>query len=81
MNSKTNINVESIPASDLIVEQYVKNLIENLPYTAAPNLGVNSNSAAQAIANRSAMRHIPNPGGRTALGSQNWWKIKFKKDN
>ncbi len=68
-----------INAPDAIVDTYSNALIENQDYAAfAGPFGANSNSAAQAIANRSAQDYVPTPGGyRVSPGAGSWQEIQF----
>jgi len=73
-------NVTLINAADVVVETYANHLIENQDYAAIAGLfGANSNSAAQAIANRAAGVPVPTPGGwRLSPGAGSWDEIQFK---
>jgi len=71
-----------IPASDSVVDAYANSLVESQDYAAfAGPFGVNSNTAAVAIANRAAGRNIFSllvPGlPRTAWGWSQWRQIEF----
>ena len=58
-----------IPASDQKVEQSTSAVMENKDYSAiAGPFGVNSNSAAQAVANDAAGQEVETPGDRLAPG-------------
>jgi hypothetical protein len=72
-------DVSSINAPDAIVDAYANSLIEDQDYSAlAGPFGSNSNSAAQAIANRAAQQKVPVPGNnRLSPGAENWRNIRF----
>ena len=72
-------SVSLIGASDSLVEEFARNLKEDNPYTAVPGLvwGVNSNSAAQAIANRSQGSRVLTPGGRWTPGASHSRQVNF----
>jgi RHS repeat-associated protein len=73
-----NPNLVRIPASSARVESFANALIENQDYSlAAGAFGANSNSAAQAIANRAAGFALPVPGGRWSVGARSWREIQF----
>lgn len=72
-------DVSLINAPDAIVDAYANSLIENQDYAAvAGPFGANSNSAAQAIANRAAQTYVQTPGGsRLSPGAGSWREIRF----
>jgi len=69
----------AIPASDAAVNALAGALIQTQDYAAfAGPFGVNSNSAAQAIANTAAGHPVPTPdGSRVSPGARNWTRIRF----
>jgi RHS repeat-associated protein len=74
-------NVSAINAPDSRVAGYANSLIENQDYAAfAGPFGANSNSAAQAIANRAAGGRVNTPGGwRLSPGAGSAGQIQFNK--
>jgi len=80
MNGPTN-NVTLIAAPDSRVSGYANALVENQDYAAFSGpFGANSNSAAQAIANRAASGQVNTPGGwRMSPGAGSWGEIQFNK--
>jgi hypothetical protein len=75
------VNVTIINADDSRVTRYAASLIENQDYAAvAGPFGANSNSAAQAIADRAARANVSTPGGwRLSPGAESSNEIQFRK--
>lgn len=70
-----------IPASDQKVEQSTSAAMANKDYSAiAGPFGVNSNSAAQAVANDAAGQGVDTPGDRLPPGSGSADDVDFDKD-
>jgi hypothetical protein len=80
-SSPDNPNLVEIPASSLAVRSAAEALIENRDYSAISGpFGANSNSAAQAVANRAAGVALPTPGRpRISPGAGSWREIQFRK--
>ena len=78
--SPDNPNLVRIPASSFAVRSAAAALIENQDYSAiAGPFGANSNSAAQAVANRAAGFPLAVPGApRIAPGAGSWREIQFR---
>ncbi|MEK6776078.1 MAG: RHS repeat-associated core domain-containing protein, partial [bacterium] len=73
-------DVSPIPASDADVDRTATSVIEDQDYSAvAGPFGANSNSGAQAVANRAAGRTVPTPGrGRISPGAGSAGEIRFR---
>ena len=71
------VNATVIPAPVHLVRAYAENLIENLDYNL---FGTNSNSLAQAVANRAAGQDVKVFENRLfgALGRRQWRKVSFR---
>jgi hypothetical protein len=78
--ASNNSNVLRIPASSPKVQSVASALIENRDYSALSGpFGANSNSAAQAVANRAAGHALSVPGSpRLAPGVGSWREIQFR---
>lgn len=74
-------NYVKIPASDEAVAFYANNLKANKEYFmlggSAWTKAVNSNSAAQAVVNKSTGQSIPAPGGRISFGAGSSGSVNF----
>ena len=70
-----------IPATDAKVEQSAGALMETKDYAALGGpFGVNSNSAAQGVANDAAGKEVASPGDRKPVGSGQADEVDFDKD-
>ena len=69
------IDVQEIQASSELVEQYACTLTEEDIYSL---LGPNSNSAAQAIANKAARKNVSTPEARSAPGAEDATEVEFE---
>gem|GEM_PF-2751524 len=79
-SAANNPNLVGIPASSSAVRSAAAALIENQDYSAISGpFGANSNSAAQAVANRAAGFPLAIPGApRIAPGAWSWREIQFR---
>jgi RHS repeat-associated protein len=74
-----------IPATDQQVDESANSVLEDQDYSAATsvlgiNTGVNSNSAAQAVANDAAGKPVSPPGTRTPRGAEAAGRVQFDKN-
>ncbi len=69
-----------ISATDQAVDESADAVMENQDYAATGIGGVNSNSAAQAVANDASGQEVLTPGDRWTPGSGSADKVDFDKD-
>jgi len=72
------VSATEISADSGVIDKIAENVLTEGDYSMIGGpFGINSNSAAQAVANTASGEDVPVPGARWAPGAENWEQVKF----